>query len=178
MPEEELLHELGSPWHILSAESIAAQLDTSDAGLSTSEATARRARWGANELVDRARRPWWRMLLGQFADFMILVLIAAAVISGLIGEAQDTITIVVIVVLNAIIGTVQEYRAERAVAALRAMAAPEATVLRDGDIVVVSARELVPGDMVLLEAGNVVPAALRIVHSAGLEGEEAALNGE
>ena len=109
---------------------------------------------------------------------MILVLLAAALISGVVGDAQDTITILVIVVLNAVIGTAQEYRAERAVAALRTMAAPDARVLRDGAAVTVAAAELVPGDIVLLEAGNVVPADLRLFEAGEMQADESALTGE
>ena len=118
------------------------------------------------------------MFIDQFRDFMILVLIAAAVISGFIGEASDTIAIVVIVVLNAIIGFVQEYRAEKAMEALKKMAAPYATVLRDRRPVNLPARELVPGDKVLLEAGRIVPADIRLTEAIQLKIEEAALTGE
>ncbi len=109
---------------------------------------------------------------------MIVVLLVAALISGFIGEAQDTIAILIIVVLNAIIGTVQEFRAERAVAALRQMAAPEAQVLRDAQVVTLPAAELVAGDVVLLEAGNVVPADLRLLEVEELQADESALTGE
>jgi Ca2+-transporting ATPase len=118
------------------------------------------------------------MLLDQFADFMIIVLLVAALISGFIGEPQDTIAILVIVLLNAVIGTVQEFRAERAIAALREMAAPEARVLRDGKTVTLDAAELVPGDVVLLDAGNVVPADLRLIEAGELHADESALTGE
>ena len=124
------------------------------------------------------RRPALRMLAGQFADFMIFVLIVAAIISGLVGDPQDTAAIIVIVLLNAIIGAVQEYRAERAVKALRALAAPAARVRRDGQVREVPAVQLVPGDIVLLEAGNVVPADLRLIEVAELRIDEAALTGE
>ncbi len=109
---------------------------------------------------------------------MIVVLLLAALISGFIGEPQDTIAILVIVLLNAIIGAIQEYRAERAVAALREMAAPEAHVLRDDQVVTLPAVELVPGDIVMLEAGNVVPADLRLLEVEELQADESALTGE
>ncbi len=118
------------------------------------------------------------MLLDQFADFMILVLLAAAVISGIVGDVKDTLAIVVIVVLNAVIGFVQEFRAERAMAALKQMAAGNARVVRGGETLTVPATELVPGDVVLLEAGNVVPADLRLVETAQLRMDEALLTGE
>ena len=114
------------------------------------------------------------MILDQFADVMILILLAAAVIAGVMGEAADTIAILVIVLLNATIGFVQEYRAEKAVAALRQMAAPSARVRRQGEIRELPAHELVPGDVVLLEAGNVVPADLRLVDVARLRSRSCA----
>ena len=109
---------------------------------------------------------------------MILVLLAAAVISGVIGDVVDTVAIVAIVVLNAVIGFTQEYRAERAMAALTAMAAPTAAVVRDGVPSVIAAADLVPGDIVLLDAGRIVPADLRLLEAAHLRVEEAALTGE
>ena len=118
------------------------------------------------------------MFLDQFKDFMILVLIAAALISGIIGELSDTIAIVIIVVINAIIGFVQEYRAEKAMEALKMMAAPTATVIRGGMPANIHASQLVPGDAVILEAGKIVPADMRLIELAQLKVEEATLTGE
>ncbi len=118
------------------------------------------------------------MFLDQFADLMIIILVVAAAIAGLVGDAKDAIVIVIIVVLNAVIGFVQEFRAERAVAALKALAAPVARVRRDGQDRTVAAVDLVPGDIVLLEAGNVVPADLRLLEAADVKVDEAALTGE
>jgi Ca2+-transporting ATPase len=147
-------------------------------GLCASEAQARLASSGPNELVEAPRRGPLAMLAAQFADFMIVVLIAAAVVSGAVGEVADAIAILVIVLLNAVIGFVQEYRAEQAVAALRKIAALSARVVRDGEVADIAARELVPGDLVVLEAGNIVPADIRLVDTARLRVEEAALTGE
>jgi P-type Ca2+ transporter type 2C len=157
---------------------VLAELTTTVRGLSVTEARTRRGRFGPNELSEKKKKTAFRMFLDQFTDFMILVLIAAAAVSGWLGEISDTIAIVVIVFLNAALGFSQEYRAERAMTALRKMAASSATVLRDGAPAAIPAMELVPGDVVLLEAGNIVPADLRIVEAARLKADEAALTGE
>ena len=165
-------------WHYIEADEALQRLDVPATGLSTHQAQRRLAEHGPNAIPEQRRRSLLAMLLGQFEDFMILVLLAAALVSGFIGEPQDTIAILVIVVLNAVIGAVQEYRAERAVAALRELAAPEAQVLRDGEAVRLPAAALVPGDVVLLEAGNVVPADLRLLEMEELQADESALTGE
>ncbi len=162
----------------MEAEKVAEVLKTSPQGLSSEEARKRLREYGPNELVEKKKKRPIEMFLDQFRDFMILVLIGAAVISGLIGEVTDTIAIIVIVVLNAIIGFVQEYRAEKAMAALKEMAAPTATVIRDGVPANISASELIPGDVVILEAGRVVPADMRLIEVAQIKVEEAALTGE
>jgi Ca2+-transporting ATPase len=151
---------------------------TPESGLPAAEAARRAAIHGPNEIPESQRRSVWRMLLEQFSDFMILVLIGAAVISGLIGDPEDTVAIVVIVLLNGLVGFVQEYRAERAVAALKKMAAANATVRRDGQTIMLPAAQVVPGDIVRLEAGNVVPADLRLVEAVQLTVDESALTGE
>lgn len=171
------MQELQS-WHRLGIEAVLTALDSGRDGLSEIEAAARHASHGANALVEQPRRPLWRMVLDQFTDFMILVLLAAAVVAGIVGDPKDSIVILIIVILNAAFGAVQEYRAEQAVAALRALAAPEAHVLRGGNLRVVSSRELVPGDVVLLEAGNAIPADLRLIDAAELQVDESALTGE
>ncbi|MBU1214624.1 MAG: calcium-translocating P-type ATPase, PMCA-type [Gammaproteobacteria bacterium] len=166
-------------WHTLSTEAAAAALHSErSAGLSAAEVALRRERFGPNALQEVVARPMWRMLLDQFTDFMIVVLIVAAIISGIVGDVGDTIAIVVIVILNAVIGFIQEYRAERAMASLKRMAEASAQVVRDGQIETVSASALVPGDIVLLEAGNVIPADLRIMEAARLRIDESALTGE
>jgi Ca2+-transporting ATPase len=171
--------ELAPRWHLLAAEETAAQLGTSPRdGLTRDEAAGRLAVHGSNEIREQTRRGVGAMLLGQFADFMIILLIVAAIISGIIGEPEDTLVIAAIVVLNAIIGVVQEYRAERALQALKQLAALRAKVVRDGQPTAVPAAELVPGDVVLLEAGAVVPADLRLTEAVQLRVEEAALTGE
>ncbi|KAF0145884.1 MAG: Ca2+-transporting ATPase [Nitrospirae bacterium] len=165
-------------WHQKKIEDILEQLVSSSVGLSSEDALRRLKEYGPNELKEKKKRPALMMFLDQFRDFMILVLIAAAVISGIIGELSDTIAIVVIVVINAAIGFIQEYRAEKAMAALRKMSTPVATVLRDGVHTNISASKIVPGDIVLLDAGKFVPADMRVLETTQLKIEEAALTGE
>lgn len=166
-------------WHTLSPEQALAALQV-DArqGLSKARVRAALEQQGSNEIHTGTRRGAGRILLGQFSDFMILVLIAAAVVSGVIGDPEDTAAIVVIVLLNAVIGAVQEYRAERAVAALRKLAAPEARVRRESKVRTIPVAAVAPGDIVLLDAGGVVPADLRLLVSADLKLDESALTGE
>jgi Ca2+-transporting ATPase len=166
-------------WHTLSADEVAQRLETNhQTGLSAAQVAERMARHGPNALHEKRRRSPWRMLLDQFTEFMIMVLIVAAIISGFVGDVGDTIFIIVIVILNAVVGFVQEFRAERAMAALKRMSEANARVLRDGEVQTVNASELVPGDIVLLEAGNVVPADFRLVEAAQLRIDESALTGE
>ncbi|GKT08737.1 cation-translocating P-type ATPase [Desulforhabdus sp. TSK] len=165
-------------WHQKNIDRVVEELESTPQGISSEAALHRLEKFGPNALQEKKKKTAFRIFLDQFMDFMILILMAAAVISGFIGELTDTIAILVIVLLNAVIGFVQEYRAEKAIAALQKMAAPSATVLRDGLPETVSATEIVPGDVVLLEAGMIVPADMRIMESALLKVEEAALTGE
>jgi Ca2+-transporting ATPase len=147
-------------------------------GLHAAEVERRLELHGPNELPSVAQRGPLAILAAQFTDFMVLVLLAAAVVSGLIGDLIDTLAILVIVVLNAVIGFMQSWRADRAMAALKQLAAARATVVRSQQTQEVAASKLVPGDIVLLEAGNKVPADLRLIHSAQLHVDESALTGE
>ncbi len=166
-------------WHTLSVEETAEKLNSSaSTGLSHDQAADRLALHGANALEEAKHRSPWRMLLDQFTEFMILILIGAAIISGIVGDIEDTIAIIVIVILNAVIGFVQEYRAERSMAALKRMSEATVQVVRDNQIHSVNASELVMGDTVLLEAGNLVAADLRLTESNQLRIDESALTGE
>jgi P-type Ca2+ transporter type 2C len=166
-------------WHALPAEAVLQALQTSsELGLTSTAAAQRLTTHGPNVLAEPRRRGWRRTLLAQFTDVMVLVLIGAAVIAGAIGELQDVVAIVAIVVLNAVLGFVQEFRAERAMAALNVLATPTARARRDGRVVTIPAAQLAPGDAVALEAGNLVPADLRLVQLSRLEIAEAALTGE
>jgi len=165
-------------WHQLDLKEVLEKLQSSGKGLASDEAHQRLERFGPNELIEKGRKSLWMMFLDQFKDFMILVLIAAAVVAGVIGEPSDTIAIAVIVMLNAVLGFVQEYRAEKAMAALKKLAAPSATVIRDGRPEAITAQRLVPGDLVVLEAGNIVPADIRLTEAAQMRIDEATLTGE
>jgi Ca2+-transporting ATPase len=165
-------------WHQRTTEETFAHLASNSRGLSAAEAARRLAHHGPNVLREAPPRSMLAMFAAQFADLMILILIAAAVISGVIGDLADTIVIAAIIVLNAILGLAQEYRAQRAMAALRAMAAPTATVLRENSPATIAAADLVPGDVVLLEQGRIVPADLRMINVASLRIDESALTGE
>ena len=169
---------VGRPW-AREADKIAEELRTDLAtGLTPEEAGRRLRAVGPNELTETERSPWWTLFLRQFANTMIVVLAVAAGVTFVIGERTDTIVIAVIVVLNALVGFVQEYRAERAMAALRRLTVTPAQVLRGGDLAEVPGTELVPGDIVRVKAGEVVPADLRLVEVYAFQADEAALTGE
>ncbi len=167
-----------SCWHALDVADALVRLGSDRGGLTSMEATRRLAEHGRNELIERAGRGPLHMLWEQLTAVMVLILIGAAVLSLLLGKLAEAGAIGTIVVLFAVLGFVQEYRAERAIAALRRLAVPTVRVQRDGHVSEIVALDLVPGDLVLLEAGNVVPADLRLVESAGLRIQEAALTGE
>ncbi|MGV8082813.1 MAG: cation-translocating P-type ATPase [Coriobacteriia bacterium] len=164
--------------HTIPADDVLDHLQVDLYGLSSEEAASRSSEIGPNELPEGKPRTIQGMLLEQFKDFLILLLIGAGIISAVLGEVADTVAILVIVVLNAAIGVFQEYRAERAMAALKQMAGRVASVRRDGVVKEVPAKDVTVGDIVMLDAGRVVPADLRILESAGLKVAEAALTGE
>jgi Ca2+-transporting ATPase len=166
-------------WYQISKEEAAQELNVQpDSGLDEAEVASRISKYGPNELVERGAKSPWLILWEQLTGTMVVILIIAAVISYFLGDAIDTIAILAIVILNALLGFRQEYKAEQAMAALKKLAVPNVRVRRDGHLREVSARELVPGDVVLLEAGNLVPADCRLLLTANLRIQEAALTGE
>ncbi len=165
-------------WHSLSIKAVLEALDTRIEGLNSEEARTRLEKFGPNEIKQAKKKTPFEMLLDQFKDFMILILIAAAIISGIVGEAIDTIAIIVIVIVNGIIGFIQEYRAEKAIEALKKMAQSNINVRRNNIIYNIPVSEIVPGDIVLLEAGNIVPADIRLIEVAQLKIDESPLTGE
>ena len=170
--------EPATPWYRRSVDESLAALGSSAAGLNPAAAAARLAEHGPNELVDRGGKHPLHMLWEQFTSVMVLILIAAAALSLGLGKLLEAGAILAIVVLFAVLGFVQEYRAERAIAALKRLAVPVVRVWRGGRLTEVDARSLVPGDVVALEAGNLVPADLRLIEAANLRIQEAALTGE
>ncbi len=167
------------PWYTRAFEESLAHFSVSPTdGLSAEEAARRLEEYGPNELRAEESAPPWRMFVAQFNDFMIWVLMAAVVLAALEGQVPEAIAITAILILNGVLGFVQEYRAEQALEALKRMSAPAATVLRDGAERDVPAAELVPGDIVMLESGDRVPADGRLIETSALRMEEAALTGE
>ncbi|MGW8249615.1 MAG: cation-translocating P-type ATPase, partial [Anaerolineales bacterium] len=168
-----------SAWHAVEAEQVLRELDVqAEGGLSSDEARRRLETYGPNELKEAPATTFWQMLWEQFNNFVVILLIVAAVVSALLGDMIEAAAIMAIVILNAALGVFQERRAEQALAALRKLAAPEAHVIRDGSHQTVPANQVVPGDLVLLEAGNFVPADVRLLEAVNLRVEEAALTGE
>ena len=171
-------HPAEAPWHAQTVAETLEKLRTSSDGLSDAEANERRAVFGANLLQARRSTSAARILVRQFTDFMVLVLLAAAFLSALLGEHTDAFAILLIVALNGLLGFVQELRAERALAALADMAAPSADVQRNRVRTTVPATDLVPGDVLHLEAGTITPADVRLIEAHGLRIDEAPLTGE
>src|SRR5947209_4346267 len=170
---------MADDWHALRAEAVLQRLDSSPLGLTSREAAQRLSRFGPNELIQTAKVSPLRILLSQFVDVLVIVLIIAAVISATLGLLQgETADLYDAVLIIAILGFVQEYRAERSLEALKSLAAPKAHVLREGGIVAVPSRELVPGEVVVLAAGDRVPADARLLEVASLRVNEASLTGE
>jgi len=166
-------------WHDKNIEDIYAEMDTSPTeGLTTEQVARRHEKYGLNELMEKPRPSFFKLLMSQLNNFIVILLIVASVISALLGDWIEAGVIMLIVVLNSILGVVQESKAEEALAALKKMAAPECQVLRNGVRVAIPARDLVPGDIVYMEAGNYVPADIRLIESVNLRVEEAALTGE
>ncbi len=166
-------------WHAMTTDDVARTLDTDPAhGLSAAQAAERLTRHGPNELTHEERPSPLRMFLGQFANVLIAILLAAVALSAAVGEVVDAAIILVIVLFCAVLGFVQEYRAEQALDALKKMLSPTTSVLRDGAEARIPSAQVVPGDVVLLEAGDRVPADARIIEAHSLRCDEAPLTGE
>ncbi len=165
-------------WHSMTADEVLSKLDSNHEGISSKQAKERLSQQGPNQLESPTKPSPLRIFIGKFKDYMVLVLIFAAIISFIAGETTNAYVILGIVVLVAIIGFVQEYKAEKAMEALREMVAPEADVIRDGRLSTIPAAELVFGDVIFLEAGDKVPADGRILEESSLQVIESSLTGE
>ncbi|MCR2822293.1 cation-translocating P-type ATPase [Lederbergia panacisoli] len=168
-----------SLWYSKSIEDVKKELQTNiEMGLSNQEAEERLRKYGANQFQEGQKPTIWKMLLEQMNSMLIYILIAAAVISGIVGEISDAVIILIVIVLNAVIGIVQESKAEKALEELKKMSTPSAVVKRDGVVKEISSEKVVPGDVIFIDAGRFIPADLRLVETANLQIEESALTGE
>ncbi|MFH6972405.1 cation-translocating P-type ATPase [Flavobacterium petrolei] len=165
-------------WHLLPLSEITHLLQTTPRGLDEVTSKELLRENGKNEIEDTKKKSIVKMMLSQLSDFMILILIAAAIISGIIGDLTDTIIILAIIIINAVVGFIQEYRAEKAMQALKKMVANHARIIREGKMITIPASDLVPGDVVVLEAGNVIPADIRFFETHQIKVDESALTGE
>ena len=165
-------------YHLQPLSKIEQLLNTSSKGLDASQVEERQIQYGKNELTEKKKISIFVLLLNQFKDVMIFILLTAAAISLIVGNIKDAIVILIIVILNAIIGFIQEFRAEKAMEALKKMATFNATIRRGGIIIQIAASELVPGDIIILEAGMSVPADIRLTETRSLKIDEASLTGE
>ncbi len=166
-------------WYNKTVEQISEELNVKvTSGLSEKQAEARIQEHGFNELKEKEKETLLTKIINQLKDFMVIVLILASVVSMFVGEVADSLVIIAIVVVNAVLGIVQEGKAEKALEALQKMSAPNAKVIRNGKAEVIPARMIVPGDVLLIEAGDIIPADIRIIESANLKMDEASLTGE
>ena len=165
-------------WHLLSISEIAELLNSTPTGIDNSIASERLTEYGKNEIEDTKKKTVWQIILHQLSDFMILILIVVAIVSGFLGDLTDTFIILAIIIINATVGFIQEYRSEKAMEALKNMVPSYARVIREGNTLEIATAELVPGDVVLLEAGNIIPADIRFFETHQLKVDESALTGE
>jgi Ca2+-transporting ATPase len=170
--------ESNKAWHILTQGTAFERLNSNPKGLTSAEAAKRLVETGPNEIQAAKRVSAWEILLEQFKNILILILLGATAISLVLGHGVESIVIAVIVLFAVLLGFIQEYRAERAIEALRKMAAPTASVMRDGNEIKIPARDLVPGDVILLHTGDRIPSDARLLEAINLQVEEAALTGE
>jgi len=170
--------QINKNWHILEVSESLAYLESKREGLSQQEAQSRLAQFGPNELAEKEKISAWKILLEQFKNFLIIILLVAVALSAITGEVADAIVILVIVIFAAGLGFIQEYRAERAMEALKRMAAPTTSVLRNGREIEIPAHEIVPGDIFLLKTGDRIPADARLIEAVNMKVDEASLTGE
>ena len=178
MKENSNTHENEKKWHILTADEMFSSTGSNMNGLTEEEAGKRLKEYGPNELVEGKRISPLILFLRQFKDFLIIVLAIAAIVSGIKGDWVEAITIIIIVILAGVLGFIQEYQAEKAIEALKKMAAPHGTVLRAGEKKIIPAREIVTGDILLIKTGDLIPADGRLIEVNNLRVNEGSLTGE
>ena len=154
------------------------ELSSSETGLSSAQANKNQEKYGKNELIEEKSKSIFMIFLEQFKDFLVIILIAAAVVSAILGDVESTVVIIAVITLNAILGTVQTVKAAKSLNSLKKLSAPSAKVLRDGNTVIIPSEQVTIGDIVLLEAGDYICADGRIIENASLKVNESALTGE
>lgn len=165
-------------YYKMSPEEVKREINGSDNPLSEEQIAANQEKYGPNELTEGKKKSAVRIFFEQFKDFLVIILIFAAVISGVLGDFESSIVILVVITINAVLGTVQTIKAEQSLDSLKKMSAPEAKVLRNGQFVKIPANQVTVGDFVSLEAGDFIPADGRITENAGMKIDESALTGE
>ena len=161
-----------------SVKEVLGQMGSREEGLTIKEGEKSREKCGWNELAEGKKKSVLQIFMEQYKDFLVIILIASAIISGILGDAESAAVIVIVITMNAILGTVQTVKAEQSLQSLKKLSGPEAKVLRNGTVTPIPARELVVGDVILLEAGDYVPADGRLIENASLKIDESALTGE
>ena len=165
-------------YYQFSAEEVKQDINGKQEPLTAAEVKAHQEKFGPNELVEGKKKTTLQIFLEQYKDFLVIILIAAAIVSGFLGDAESAIVILIVITINAILGTVQTVKAEQSLASLKKLSGPEAKVLRDGSVVPIPSAEVTVGDIVMLDAGDYIPADGRLLESAGLKVDESALTGE
>ncbi len=165
-------------YYQMTGQQVRQAVNNSEAPLNETQVHANQEKFGPNELVEEKKKSIVQIFFEQFKDFLVIILIAAAIISGILNDLESAVVILVVITINAILGTVQTVKAEQSLTSLKAMSAPEAKVLRGGSVIKIPSREVTIGDQVFLEAGDSVPADGRLLENAGLKIDESALTGE
>lgn len=165
-------------YYQLSSEEVKQEINGKQEPLTSAEVKAHQEKFGPNELVEGKKKTTFQIFLEQYKDFLVIILIAAAIVSGFLGDAESAIVILIVITINAILGTVQTVKAEQSLASLKKLSGPEAKVLRDGSVVPIPSAEVTVGDIVMLDAGDYIPADGRLLESASLKVDESALTGE
>lgn len=165
-------------YYQLSSEEVKQEINGKQEPLTSAEVKAHQEKFGPNELVEGKKKTTFQIFLEQYKDFLVIILIAAAIVSGFLGDAESAIVILIVITINAILGTVQTVKAEQSLASLKKLSGPEAKVLRDGSVVPIPSSEVTVGDIVMLDAGDYIPADGRLLESASLKVDESALTGE